>query len=100
MATLEIEIGSELLKAARSLARRHYGDDGCASTARVVQAALAMRLLFLDLAAEGGREVDEPVANWEFDDAQANDQLQADIRDLLFKRGSRPVKWCKSTSSC
>jgi len=84
--TLEIEIGAELLKAARNLALRHYGDDGSSSTARVVQAALAMRLLFLDLAEEGGREVDEPVANWDFDDANANDQLQADIRDLLFRR--------------
>ena len=22
------------------------------------------------------------------------------IRDLLLRRGSRPVKWCKSASSC
>ena len=86
MATLEIEIGGELLKATKSLALRHYGDDGRSSTLRVVQAALAMRLLFLELAELGGREVGEPVANWEFGDDESGDHVQTSLRDLLFRR--------------
>ncbi len=86
MATLDIEIGAELLKAVKSLALRHYGDDGSSSTSRVVHVAMAIRLLYLDLGEKGGQELDEPVAKWELGDALAGDQVQAILTDLLFKR--------------
>ena len=86
MATLEIEIGADLLKAAKSLALRHYGDDEDASVSRVIEAALMMRLLWLHLVEVAGREVSEPVANWEFGDDEASEQVGADLGNLLFKR--------------
>ena len=86
MATLDIEIGAELLKAVKRLATLHCGDDGFSSTSRVVHSALAIRILFLYLAEKGGQEVDEPVANWEFGDALAGDEIRAKLTDLFFKR--------------
>ena len=86
MATLEVEIGAELLKVAKNLALRHYGDDGDAAVSRVVEAALMMRILWLHLAEVSGREVGEPLASWEFGDAKDYDQLQEELNDLLLKR--------------
>ena len=86
MATLEVEIGADLIKAAKSLALRHYGNDEDTSVSRVIEAALMMRLLWLQLVDVAGREVGEPVANWEFGDDDASEQVDGDLRNLLFKR--------------
>ncbi|MFQ5872190.1 MAG: hypothetical protein ACE5JL_00110 [Dehalococcoidia bacterium] len=86
MATLDIEIAAELLKAAKRLAVRHYGDAEDTSIIRVIEVALVMRLLWLDLVEAGGREVEEPVVNWEFGNKDAKHQAQAALRDWLFRR--------------
>ena len=56
MGTLEIEVNAELLKAVESLAFRHYGDAGSSSITLVCEAAIVMRLLWLDLLGPGGQE--------------------------------------------
>ena len=57
MGTLEIEVNVDLLKAVENLAFRHYGDTESSSITRVGEAAIAMRLLWLDLLEPAGHEV-------------------------------------------
>ena len=61
MAEMDIELDSDLIEGVKRLAIRHYGDSSDASISRVGEAALQMRLLWLDLVKEGGNEIDEPV---------------------------------------
>ncbi len=82
MGNLDIELDSHLVEGMKRLAEHHYGDSGDASIGRVAEAALAMRLLWLDLVKEGGNEIEEAVASWEFPDGQP----PAKIRDWLFRR--------------
>lgn len=87
MANLNIELGDEVIKGIRSIAVRHYGDSGDASVNRVIESALEMRLLSMKLAEEGGAEIEEPIADWEFADKQPAEQLPVEIQSWLFRKG-------------
>lgn len=87
MANLNIELGDEVIKGIRSIAVRHYGDSGDASVGRVIESALEMRLLSMKLAEEGGAEIEESIADWEFADKQPAKQLSAEIQSWLFRKG-------------
>lgn len=85
MAVLDIELSSELIDGLKRLAARHYGDSGESSMGRVVEAALEMRLLWLDLSEIGGQEVGEPVIDWKDEGVHTADQVESEVRDWLFK---------------
>jgi len=87
MANLNIELGDEVIKDIRSIAVRHYGDSGDGSVGRVIESALEMRLLSMKLAEEGGAEIEEPMASWEFVSKQPAGQLPAEIQSWLFRKG-------------
>lgn len=89
MANLDIELGDRVVKGVSSLAVRHYGDSGDISMGRVVESALEMRLLSIKLVERGGDQIDEPLRSWEFADKQAAEQLPAEIRSWLFRKGGR-----------
>lgn len=86
MAELEIVLGNDLVEGIKRLALVHYGDGGETSVGRVVECALEMRLLWLRLIEEAGKEVNEPITNWETEDALASEEGQARVRDWLFRR--------------
>ena len=85
MADLDIK-GNELVEGVKYLAVRHYGDCSEASISRVVESALEMSLLATELIQGGANETEEPIADWEFVDAQPSEQLAAEIRSQLFRR--------------
>ena len=87
MAKLDIELGEEVIEGIRAIAVRHYGDSEDASVDRVIESALEMRLLSMKLAGEGGHEIEEPMASWEFISKQPANQLPAEIQSLLFRKG-------------
>jgi hypothetical protein len=87
MANLDIELGDEVIRGIRSIAAHHYGDSGDASVGRVIESALEMRLLSMRLAEEGGSEIEEPMASWEFVSKQPAGQLPAEIQSWLFRKG-------------
>lgn len=87
MADLDIELGDEVIRGIRSVAVRHYGDSGDVSLGRVVESALAIRLLAIKLAEGGGNESEEPIADWEFANTQPAAQLPAEIWNWLFRKG-------------
>jgi hypothetical protein len=41
----------------------------------------------MKLAEEGGAEIEEPIADWEFADKQPAKQLSAEIQSWLFRKG-------------
>ena len=88
MANINVELGSEVIEGIRSLAVRHYGDNGDASVSRVVESALEMRLLSIRLAEGSGNEIEEPIACWEFANKQPAGQLPEEIRSWLFRGGN------------
>lgn len=61
MAEIDIELDNDLIEGVKRLAVRHYGDSGDASMGRVAEAALEMRLLWVDLVKGGGNEIEEPI---------------------------------------
>ena len=65
MGVLDVELSDGLIKDIRDLAERHYGDASDDSIRRVVETALAMRLLWLQRVDEAGAQVEEPAALWE-----------------------------------
>ena len=65
MGILDVELSDGLIKDINDLAERHYGDASDDSIRRVVETALAMRLLWLDRIEESGAQVEEPAALWE-----------------------------------
>ena len=81
---LDILIDDKLTEGIRSLAERHYGDIGEASQGHVVDAALRVRLLSLQLVSVAGTELDEPAANWEFA-SKSTQQLPSETQSWLFK---------------
>jgi len=87
MVNLNIELGDAMIRGIQLIAVRHYGDSGGASVGRVVESALEMRLLSMRLAGEGGHEIEEPIASWEFVSKQPPKQLPAEIQNLLFRKG-------------
>jgi len=87
MANLNIELGNEVIKGIRSIAVRHYGDSGDTSVGRVIKSALEMRLLSIKLAEQGGAEIEEPMAGWEFANKQPVGQLPAEVQSWLFRKG-------------
>ena len=87
MVKLELEVNADLLRALRRLAEEYYGDAEDADVARVVEAALEMRLTWADLLQEGRDEVEEPLSIWEFADTEGNETLPSDISEYLFKEG-------------
>ena len=86
MAKLDIELSNNVTDEIRFLAMHHYGNSGDASVDRVVEAALQMRLVWMDLVGEGGNEVDEPLLGWEFASRAPADQSAVEIRSWLFGR--------------
>ena len=86
MGTLEIEVNAELLKAVESLAFRHYGDAESSSITRVGEAAIAMRLLWLDLLEPAGHEVEEPVVEWGTEAHGTPGETGSEVREWLFGR--------------
>jgi hypothetical protein len=86
MVTLEIEVNAELLKAVESLAFRHYGDAESSSITRVGEAAIAMRLLWLDLLEPAGHEVEEPVVEWGTEGHGTPGETGPEVREWLFGR--------------
>lgn len=87
MANLNIELGDEVIKGIRSIAVRHYGDSGDPSVGRVIESALEMRLLSIKLAEQGGAEIEEPMAGWEFANKQPAEQLPVEVQSWLFRKG-------------
>lgn len=90
MPQLDVELDSDLLERLRDLAVSHYGDCADASMGRVVEVALRMRFLWLELVGGAGFEVGEPLVNWEFADMSSADQRLDQIGDLLFKERGEP----------
>ena len=65
MGVLDVELSDGLIKDIKDLAERHYGDASDDSIRRVVETALAMRLLWLEQVEGAGAQVEEPAALWE-----------------------------------
>ena len=84
MAILEIEISAELLEAASRLALRHYGNTEGPSIIRVGEAAILMRLFWLNLLETAGQEVEEPVVEWRAEDHETPSQGKDQVREWLF----------------
>ena len=84
MATLELTLTAETLKSARTLALLHYGDAEGSSLGRVIEAAILMRLLWLDLLEAAGQEVGEPVAEWGTEGHETPGQAVPEVREWLF----------------
>ena len=87
MANLDIELDDEVIRGIRSIAAHHYGDSGDASVGRVIESALEMRLLSMKLAEQGGTEIEEPMAAWEFANKQPAGQLPVEVQSWLFRKG-------------
>lgn len=83
MVGLELELSASQIEALRRLACLHYGDAEAGSLGRVVEAALEMRLRWLDLAAKGGEVLEEPRVAWEAV-ADGKGQASGGVRDWLF----------------
>ena len=65
MGVLDVELSDGLIKDIKGLAVRHYGDASDDSIRRVVETALAMRLLWLERVEDAGAKVEEPATQWE-----------------------------------
>ena len=87
MASLEVDLGADLEQGLKSLAVRSYGSDGDSAMGRLVEVALVMRLLWLNLMEEVGNEVEEPVLDWRFESHGAGGQTADEVRKWLFGRG-------------
>ena len=87
MTKLDLNLDAKFIEGVKSIAERHYGDGGDAALGRVVEAALELRLLWGELAGQGGPEVNEPVANWEFKSGPSDERIQSEIRRELFRGG-------------
>ena len=87
MMDLSVELDDEVVTKIREIAERHYGDSGDVSVCRVVESALKMRLLSVQLAQEGAADIEEPVVDWGFGDKQPAAQLPGVIQSWLFRKG-------------
>ena len=65
MGVFDVELSDELIEELKDLAERHYGDASDDSIRRVVETALALRLLWLQRVEGAGTQVEEPTALWE-----------------------------------
>ena len=65
MGVLDVELSDGLIKDIKDLAERHYGDASDDSIRRVIETALAMRLLWLERVEGAGTQVEEPTVQWE-----------------------------------
>jgi hypothetical protein len=86
MAELDIELDRGLVRGVERLAVHYYGNSGDASIGRVVEAALEMRLLWMNLAEGSRNEIEEPTTSWQLGDGQPAQQVGTEIREWLFKR--------------
>ena len=86
MPNIELNLNANLIEGIENLAIRHYGSSQQSSIERVVEDSLELRLMWAELVTEGGKEVEEPVVNWELKSASENRQLRTTVRDLLFRR--------------
>lgn len=85
MGVLDVELSDGLIKDIRDLAERHYGDASDDSIRRVVETALAMRLLWLERVERVGAQVEEPAAQWE---SRGKDADGADaVLEWIFEGG-------------
>ena len=85
MGYLEVEVSAEQLKTLKRLAEDHYGDSDEAAMGEVVEAALAMRLKWLEVGGPVAEEVDEPVAAWETKDGSDATQPDPEMLGWMFR---------------
>ena len=86
MADLDIPADDRLLGVIKRLAIKLYGDDSEASQKRVVETALAMRIVWSHLVEKEQKETDEAVSKWEFPESPATGENDDKISDWLFRR--------------
>ena len=85
MTQLDLELSAELIAAVRKLAERHYGDTGDAAVAKVIDAAVQLRVLWLDVGGAAAREVDEPVTHWTAE-SRAGEGSPPNVKAWLFHK--------------
>ena len=87
MTELEIDLNADLLRQVKRLAERHFGTSDEEAMGKVVESALQMRFLWLDIAEDAGKEVEEPVISLQTSQ-EGSGGSEEDITDWLFqKRG-------------
>ena len=85
MLDLEINLDKALIDGVKNLARDHYDRVDDSSVGLVIEAALEMRLLAEKLAGQAGKEVEEPVTQWQ-SSTQGIEPASTRFRDWLFER--------------
>ena len=86
MGQLEVEVNADQLKILKRLAQDHYGEGDEAAMGKVVEAALAMRLKWLEVGGPVAEEVGEPVATWESQDGSDRTPPDPEVLGWMFRR--------------
>lgn len=86
MAELDIYLERHLLDEVAKLALKQYGDASEASQRRVVETALAMRVLWSSSIIKGQEQTDEAVSQWQLPESPVTGEDNDNIRRWLFRR--------------
>jgi len=86
MAELDIYLERDLLDEIAKLALKQYGDASETSQRRVVETALAMRVLWSGSIIKGQEETDEAISQWQFPESPVTGEDSDNIRRWLFRR--------------
>jgi len=87
MAEIGIDLDNDLIERIKHLAVRYYGDSGDPFIGRVAEVALEMRLFWEEQVKGGADEIEEPLAHWEFANAQPSEGKKPNgVRHWLFRR--------------
>ena len=86
MQEMELEISAAQLRDVKRLAKLHYGDDGDEALGKVVEIALQMRLLWLDIAGEIATRVEEPLIDLQVG-TEGSEHSHEEIAAWLFEGG-------------
>lgn len=86
MGQLEVEVSADQLRLLKRLAGDHYRDTDEAAMGKVVEAAIALRLKWLEVGGATAEEIEEPLTTWESETPSGPTQPDPEFLGWMFKR--------------